>query len=102
MRLSLRSGEIREACGETLNTILDHVKVVIENIPAQLTADVFENGLTLCGGVALMPGIDRFFAEKLSIPVKVAEDPALCVCRGTESILESPEDLLQVVSADDD
>ena len=49
-----------------------------------------------------MPGIDRYFAEKLSMAVNIADDPALCVCRGTEKILESSAELLQVVSAGDE
>ena len=65
-------------------------------------ADVFENGLTLCGGTALLPGIDKYFAEKLGMTVSVADDPALCVCRGTEKIIDSAAELLQVVSAGDE
>lgn len=102
VRVALRSAEIREAITETLDVITDHIKGVLENIPPQLTADVYESGLTLCGGTALLPGIDRFLAEKLSMPVTVADDPMLCVCRGTEQILEASAELLQVVSAGDE
>ena len=102
VRVVLRSGEIREAMTGVLDIITDHIKSVLENIPPQLSADVFESGLTLCGGSALLPGIDRYLAEKLSMPVTVADDPALCVCRGTEKILEASADLLQIVSAGDE
>ena len=102
VRVLLRSGEIREAMTEVLDIITEHIKSVLENIPPQLSADVFESGLTLCGGTALLPGLDRYLAEKLSMPVTVADDPALCVCRGTEKILEASADLLQTVSAGDE
>jgi rod shape-determining protein MreB len=102
VRVVLRSGEVREAVTGVLDVITDHIKGVLENIPAQLSADVFESGLTLCGGAALLPGIDRYFADKLSMTVNIADDPALCVCRGTEKILDSSAELLQVVSAGDE
>ncbi|MBO4421896.1 MAG: rod shape-determining protein [Clostridia bacterium] len=102
VRLILRSGEVREAMTETLERITDHIRGVLEQIPPQLSADVYENGMTLCGGVALMPGIDRYLTEKLSMEVTVADDPAQCVCRGTQKILESGGELLQVVSAGDE
>ena len=102
VRVALRSGETREAMTEVLDSVTDHIREVLENIPAQLSADVFENGLTLCGGTALLPGIDKYFAEKLGMTVSVADDPALCVCRGTEKIIDSAAELLQVVSAGDE
>lgn len=102
VRVVLRSSEVREAVTDVLNTITDHIKNVLENIPPQLTADVYESGLTLCGGGALLPGIDKFLSEKLSMKVTTADDPALCVCRGTEKILEATTELLQVVSAGDE
>ncbi len=102
VRVVLRSAETREAMTGVLDEITEHIKGVLENIPAQLSADVFESGLTLCGGVALLPGIDRYLAEKLSMTVTVTERPELCVCRGTEKILEATGDLLQVVSAGDE
>jgi rod shape-determining protein MreB len=75
----------------------EHVKSVLEQIPPQISADVYESGMTLCGGTALLPGIDRYFAEKLGMTVNVTEQPELCVLRGTETLLASSGELLQVV-----
>ena len=98
VRLMLRSSEIREAMNEVLLRITEHIKSVLEHIPPQISSDVFESGMTLCGGTALLPGIDRYFAEKLGMPVNIADDPQLCVLRGTEKIMTSSGELLQVVS----
>ena len=102
VRILLRSSEIREAMAEVLDRIADHIRSVLEQIPPQLSADVYDGGLTLCGGSALLPGIDMMIREKIGMNVTVAEDPAHCVIRGTETIIGSSGELLEVVSAGDD
>ena len=97
VRVILRSSEIREAMTEVLDRMTEHIKSVLEHIPPQISSDVFESGMTLCGGTALLPGLDRYFSEKLSMPVNVVDDPALCVLRGTERIMASSGELLQIV-----
>lgn len=99
VRVILRSGETREAMTEVLDRITEHVKNVLEQIPPQLSSDVFESGLLLCGGVAYLPGIDRYLSEKLGMTVNTAETPDRCVIRGTERILSANDELLQIVSA---
>jgi rod shape-determining protein MreB len=55
---------------------------VIEHCPPELIADLAETGLMLCGGGALLPGLDVLFQERLGIPVRVASDPQRTVIRG--------------------
>ncbi len=98
VRVILRSSEVREAMSEVLDRITEHIKSVLEHIPPQISSDVFESGMTLCGGTASLPGLDRYFSEKLSMPVTVADEPSLCVIRGTEKIIASAGEFLQVVS----
>lgn len=102
VRIILRSAEVREAVTEVLDRITEHIKSVLERIPPQLSADVYGDGLTLCGGTAQLPGIDMMLREKLGMNVAVADDPAHCVIRGTGEILNSAGELLEVVSAGDD
>ena len=97
VHIMLRSSEIREAMTEVLDRMTEHIKSVLEQIPPQISADVYESGLTLCGGTALLPGIDRYFTEKLGMAVDVTEQPDMCVLRGTEKIILSSGELLQAV-----
>ena len=54
-------------------------------------ADIYEKGVFLSGGSALLRGFDKKIAEELSIPVKVVDDPLTAVVRGTGIILEDIE-----------
>lgn len=102
VRTVIRSAETREAMAEVLERIAEHIGSVLEKIPPELSADVYEGGLTLCGGSALLPGIDMLLRERLGMEVTVAADPARAVIRGTETILSSAGELLEVVSAGDE
>jgi len=55
----------------------------LENTPPELYADIVKNGIYLTGGGALLRGLDKRLTDKINIPFHVAEDPLLCVARGT-------------------
>ena len=99
VRATLYSSEIREAITPVLDDLTDHIKSVLEKIPPTLSSDVYESGLTLCGGFANLPGLDMFLREKLGMNVNVTKSPELAVIRGTETILGSAGELIEVVSA---
>jgi rod shape-determining protein MreB and related proteins len=78
----LTSEEVRCALLEPLEQILRGVQDVLEHCQPELVSDLAETGLTLSGGSAQLPGMDQFFAERLGIPVRVANDPTRTVIRG--------------------
>jgi rod shape-determining protein MreB len=82
------SEEIREALREPLESILNCIKLVIEQCKPELVADLADHGLVLTGGGALLRGIDQLLNEQLGIPVRVADDPLTTVARGTAICLE--------------
>jgi rod shape-determining protein MreB len=82
------SQEIREALSEPLTQIVDRVKAVLEQTPPELSADIFERGIWLTGGGALLRGFDKLLSAATDIPVHVADDPLSCVAIGTGRALE--------------
>jgi len=78
----ITSEEIRLALSEPLEVVLRGIQTVIEQCPPELIADLADTGLVLCGGSALLPGLDVLFQERLGIPVRVASDPQRTVIRG--------------------
>ena len=89
-RVKLTSSEIREAIAEPVQAIVDTVKLCLEQTPPELAADIMERGIVLCGGGALLKGLDKRISAETGMPVWVAEDPMTTVVVGTGRILEEP------------
>ena len=87
-KLTISSVQVREAISETLDIIIEAVRQALEQTPEQLSSDIYERGIVLTGGGALLRGLDRRFRQETNLPVNIAEDPLTCVVRGTGKVLE--------------
>lgn len=87
--ITVHSKEIEEALRESIYTIVNAAKVVLERTPPELSADIIDRGVILTGGGALIHGIDLLLAEELKVPVLLAEEPMNCVAKGTGLMLEN-------------
>lgn len=81
--------EVRNAIGKSVKTIIDNIKSTLEVTPPELVADIYERGIVLTGGGALLRGLDEAIAEAAQIPVRIAEDPLTCVARGAGALLDN-------------
>ncbi|NQV89757.1 MAG: rod shape-determining protein [Parcubacteria group bacterium] len=82
--------QVREAINRSVRTIVEAVKGTLEQTPPELVADIYERGIVLTGGGALLRGMDKLISQQAAIPVRVAEDPLTCVVRGAGLLLEDP------------
>jgi rod shape-determining protein MreB len=89
--------QIREALSRSVRNIIENVKSTLELTPPELVADIYERGIILAGGGALLRGLPAAIGEAAHIPVRVADDPLTCVARGTGLLLED-EQLLQSIA----
>ena len=94
--------QVREAIGKIVKQIIDNIKITLETTPPELVSDIYEHGIVLAGGGALLRGIDKEIAQATKIPVRVADDPLTCVVRGAGILLSDPELLDKVLSPDTD
>jgi rod shape-determining protein MreB len=83
------SAQVHEAIKPTLNRIIDVVKGVLEETPPELASDIIDKGIVLSGGTALLRNFDKLMTKEIGVPVHVAEDPMLCVVKGTGVALEN-------------
>jgi len=90
--------QIREAISRTINIIVENIKTTLEKTPPELVSDIYEKGIVLTGGGALLRGLDKEIAQATKIPVRVAEDPLTCVVRGAGILLSDPELLEKVLT----
>lgn len=89
--VTVHAEEMRSALQEPVESIVAATKSVLERTPPELAADIFDKGVMLTGGGALVDGLDKLMMKELEIPVHIAENPMQCVVLGTGKILESPE-----------
>lgn len=93
----ISSSQIREAMAKSIRLITDGIKSTIENTPPELVADIFTRGIVICGGGALLRGLERVITKETGIPVHVADDPLTCVVRGSGIVLEDLDHLRDVL-----
>lgn len=86
--LAITSDEITEALTDTVNAIVDAVKVTLEKCPPELSADIMDRGIVLTGGGALLRNLDKLLQRETGMPVIVADNPLDCVAIGTGRSLD--------------
>jgi rod shape-determining protein MreB len=93
--------QVREAMGRTIHQIIENIKSTLETTPPELVSDIYEHGIILVGGGALLRGLDKEIAQNTKIPVRIADDPLTCVVRGAGILLSDPDLLDKIVSPHD-
>ncbi len=83
--------EIAFALDKSISKIEEAVLKALEISPPELSADIYDNGIHLTGGGALLRGLDKRLALKTKLPVHVADDPLRAVVRGTGVALKKFE-----------
>ncbi|MPM06560.1 MreB-like protein [bioreactor metagenome] len=86
--ITVTSDEVREAIIETVNSIVNAIKRVLERTPPELSSDIYANGIYLTGGGALLKGLDIYIEKETGLKVYIAENPLQSVALGAGKICE--------------
>jgi rod shape-determining protein MreB len=89
--VEIDSSEITEAIQNELQEIIGAVKNVLQKTPPELSSDVIDRGIVLSGGGALLKNLDKLISQSTGVPCYVADDPLLCVIKGTGVVLNNLE-----------
>lgn len=89
--IAVTSVEIREALQESFRQFVACTKSVLERTPPELSADIIDRGIVLCGGGAQIQGLDKLLSDQCGIPVYVADNPLHAVVDGVGQVLENME-----------
>jgi len=87
----ISSNEVTEAIQDELREIINVIKTVLQETPPELAADIMDKGMVLSGGTARLKHLDQLISKTINVPCYVADDPALCVVKGTGIVLENLE-----------
>jgi rod shape-determining protein MreB len=97
--VTMNDEEIRKALGEPVRAVVQAVHDALERIPPELSADIFDRGIILTGGGAMLKGMDKRLRDETGLPVQLAEDPLSSVVLGAGKML-SDFNLLRRISLD--
>jgi len=86
--IEVKTNEITEAIQEHLKEIVQAVKNVLQETPPELCSDVMDRGITISGGGALLKNIDALITKITGVPARIADEPLLCVAKGTGLVLD--------------
>lgn len=95
--IRITDANIREAIAKPVKLIVDNIKTTIESTPPELVSDLYEKGLYLTGGGALLRGFDVMIAQETKMPVHIADDPLTAVVRGTGKVLADLDNLREIL-----
>jgi rod shape-determining protein MreB len=87
----VNSDDTVEALQHDLGQLMEAVKEVLHNTPPELSADVMDKGIIMSGGSSMLRNLDELVAQSTGVPTYVAEEPLLCVAKGTGIALENLE-----------
>jgi rod shape-determining protein MreB and related proteins len=88
--------EIREALADSVRNIVKAIREALECVPPELCGDIYERGVVLTGGVALLRKLDEHLHKETGLPVVIADDPMATVVLGAGKLLSDPELLAKV------
>lgn len=87
--LSVSSDDVVEALQHELNILVDAIKQVLFDTPPELSADVMDKGIIMSGGSSMLRNLDELVAQSTGVPTYLAEEPLLCVIKGTGIALDN-------------
>ena len=94
--ITVTDDEIRDALADSVVAIVDAVRVALEKTPPELSADIYERGMVLTGGGALIKNFDKRIMIETGLPVSIADDPLSSVVLGAGQMLSDFELLKRV------
>ncbi|MFZ5516419.1 MAG: rod shape-determining protein [Candidatus Zhuqueibacterota bacterium] len=96
--VEINAEEVQEALTEPVNTIVEAVKLCLEQTPPELSADILDRGIILTGGGSLLKGLDERLRRETNLPIVLTDDPLTCVVRGTGKVLDDLENYQKVLT----
>lgn len=85
---TLTTSEVVEAVQDPLQNVFENVRLVLEKTPPELASDIIDRGIALCGGGAMLRGIDKLMTKQLGVPTYVVDNPISCVAEGATRAME--------------
>lgn len=86
--IEITTEELREALSDSVDQIVQNVKLVLEQTPPELSSDIIEEGILMTGGGSLLHGLDKLIEYETGIRTIIADHSVECVVQGTGKVLQ--------------
>ncbi|PAT01982.1 rod shape-determining protein [Candidatus Izimaplasma bacterium ZiA1] len=87
--VDISSEDVKQVITPAMEEIVKLITAVLKDTPPELSADIYQNGILLTGGGALIRGIDTFISDRIKVPVNAVSNPLTCVAEGTKYLLKN-------------
>ena len=95
--LTIDSDEVRQSISEQIETIVETVRIALEQTPPELAADIVDTGIVLAGGGALLKNLDILLRVETKLPIILSEDPLTTIVLGSGMALDNLAMLKEVI-----
>ena len=89
--VEITAAEVEQSMKPKLMQIVGIVKSVLEEVPPELASDIIDKGIVMSGGTSLLKNLDKLLTQETGVACHVAEEPLLCVAKGTGIALDNLE-----------
>jgi len=88
--VDITAGEVYAVTMPTIRRISDAVSSMLTELAPEVAGDIYDRGVILTGGGALLDGLPQYLQKELGLAVRVAEDPRFAIVRGLSQLYEEP------------
>lgn len=92
--VNVSTNDVSKVLEPTYEEVVKLIAAVLKDTPPELSADIYEHGILLTGGGALVKGVEEFISSRIKVPVKVVSNPLTCVAEGSKYLLKNRGDYL--------
>ncbi len=92
--VDISSEDILTVLTPAYEEVVKLIAAVLKDTPPELSADIYQNGILLTGGGALVKGVEEFISKRIKVPVNVVSNPLTCVAEGSKFLLKNRGDYL--------
>lgn len=92
--VNVSTSDVQEVLVPIYEEVVKLIAAVLKDTPPELSADIFQHGILLTGGGALIKGVEQFVQDRIKVPVKVVSNPLTCVAEGSKYLLKNRGDYL--------
>lgn len=95
--VEITNGEVYPIVEAIVRRIAEMVRDTLTELRPEVAADIYDRGVILTGGGALLDGIDKYLRNYINLPASVADEPRYATVNGLLKMFDDPK-LLERVS----